>query len=1040
MSDVAADADITLLSPASASSQQSQWPRPRTPIDPLRLAKLANALGIATPIPMRTSSDSAVQPSPRSAQVDTWGSPTPSAAATSNLSAHSTLPSFQSKFLLHVIPPPHLPHDTHAADVLLTPPPASASGYHTQFRRGTLVPLLPSFQAQLGAIAKEYALPSTTGMILYLVTSSSTPSPSLAPSPSPSVTSRQSSLDTADEPGPRLSEEIWKHLWTRVVKTELGGFPSRAGTPVSLGLNASASPGMAPTLRPLVSKSDRPPLAPTSSSTVSSSTNGASEASQSEATTPDTSLPSESNVDALDLPGLHSPSLIPILAKVEFDIDKRKAAWYGPWLRSRKRNHQKRVPRHASDDDIPSSSHLDLKLVNRQAKPRFLASYDGEEDPTDELEYAPRTASPEEEDDLTARYDEALSPSKRVPPRLVLPPNESDAVAVGSNSPRLAYRESDTEDEGNDVSRPSKPRRSPLEEKREGAFFDDLVLGLRFEGVAEFDEDDPYDRRRSQFIMKQRLDEIERNLQQFSPRKLKYEDEPSVTSTPPRPSKALHALSPSGRFLSPTGSPPAQSELDSEPPRWPAVPYSQLSGDDSVGDVSADVDNFPSPPKFALNGVSNAIPMSPYKQSFSEGNESEESKARRREFDEGQDPSYPAIVPPSLRQAKKTDSFGSPVIPLSPDPFGRFPSEPVPPVPALPSRMSESSHRSSSSQSRTVFSFDTIPDGADLERENSMSSVSDARASKLSSRFSMDSDDHSAIQRQSRAGQPQAGGASLNPVKSIRTLWRKSRKTSVSGAPPPPPGPMPRVPSINGGQIQAQAQAQSQQQQSLGVPMPRLSEEVVTNAMLPPGHPRRGSAHPDAPPSVGSAGGPLTTAEMMRRARGEQSINSIHFDQESPYPIRRSTGQPRQQPPSPQLQSAPVPLPSTTPPPDSVDTKGGARKSILKSWRGNGVEADAPAQRKRRPSVLDMVRSSRTGGDSPVPPSPMLPEQYAQANAHARMSESSQPSSRNSGPQLVTPTGPVADEAFEIVDGGMGGGHAKAPSLSYPYHELDHQA
>jgi hypothetical protein len=35
--------------------------------------------------------------------------------------------------------------------------------------------------------------------------------------------------------------------------------------------------------------------------------------------------------------------LIPILAKVEFDIDRRKAAWYDPWLRSRKVNHTKRT-------------------------------------------------------------------------------------------------------------------------------------------------------------------------------------------------------------------------------------------------------------------------------------------------------------------------------------------------------------------------------------------------------------------------------------------------------------------------------------------------------------------------------------------------------------------------------------------------------------------------------------------------------------------------------------------------------------------------
>lgn len=70
--------------------------------------------------------------------------------------------------------------------------------------------------------------------------------------------------------------------------------------------------------------------------------------SQGEPDTPDTSAASNAfgaqlKAQSLDLPGLHSPSLIPILAKVEFDFDRRKAVWYEPWLRSRKANHAKRA-------------------------------------------------------------------------------------------------------------------------------------------------------------------------------------------------------------------------------------------------------------------------------------------------------------------------------------------------------------------------------------------------------------------------------------------------------------------------------------------------------------------------------------------------------------------------------------------------------------------------------------------------------------------------------------------------------------------------
>jgi hypothetical protein len=589
----------------------------------------------------------------------------------------------------------------------------------------------------------------------------------------------------------------------------------------------------------------------------------------------------------------------------------------------------------------------------------------------------------------------------------------------------------------------------------------------------QYDESDPHDRRKSQFLMKERLDELERVRSACRPWQIKSAHavvtEPSAifSSEVKTRVRDVHGSSdaPSLVFFPNTAVPLAFSvqprrsyysvrvslyqyylacvyntsylQWFCRPPleaaRWPAVPYSHLNGDSDDPDLSVGADDFPSPPKFALNGVSNAIPLSPYKSSFSDSNsESEESKARRREHDEGQEPSYPAIIPPSLRKKPKTPEAAADadaqVIPLSPDPFGRFPSEmippvpPVPPVPALPSRMSQGSHRSSSSQSRPSFSFDAVPEGAGLERDDSMSSVSEKASTKLSSRFSLDSEDAHA----QRGATQLVGTSALNPVKSIRTLWRKSRKASLSGTQPPAPGPVPRVPSINGGQVQAQA--------GLAVPMPRVSEEVVTNAMLPPG--RRGPSHPDAA-AVVAGGASMTTAEMMRRARGEQDIGGVHFDQESPYPIRRPSASPRlpsaQMPPSPRLQDTQLPAPSPTPspvPPEPADPKGSARKSILKAWAGSRTSVeDTPGNtpaRKRRPSMLDMVRSSRAG--ETAPPSPMLPEQYARQSAG---------SSRSSGPHIATPAGGV-DDAFELVEGA--GGHGKAPSLSYPYHELDHQS
>ena len=92
----------------------------------------------------------------------------------------------------------------------------------------------------------------------------------------------------------------------------------------------------------------------------------------------------EPDPDAIDLPGLHSNSLIPVLAKVEFVIDQAKATWYEPWLRSRKLNYAKRAESRArgasfnngemSEDDRRAP--INLRLVDKaQAEadvPSFL--------------------------------------------------------------------------------------------------------------------------------------------------------------------------------------------------------------------------------------------------------------------------------------------------------------------------------------------------------------------------------------------------------------------------------------------------------------------------------------------------------------------------------------------------------------------------------------------------------------------------------------------------------------------------------------------
>lgn len=342
-----------LASPVSAGSAPS-WARPRTPLPPHRLAKLANALGVSTPVPAIYSVSSpspSYAPSPivpstaASSAFDFRRSPTPSAA-----SGHTYTPATQtSKYLLHVMPPNHLPHESDTSyDNELLPPPPTASGYHAQFRRGILVPVYPTLQSQLAAIAKEYALPSTVGLVLYLINSSSAAQASM----------RLGNMveDEQDVPGPRLSEDIWRHIWVRVLKAEREDMPSSAVRTKGLGFGtpaAQSSPSLLQdvmsnqnSLRPLLSpmRTETPQLiTPSPSTTTSHSAISSRSDLDSPESTTSVSDGDGGNGDDVSLPGLHSPALIPILAKVEFDIDKRKATWYDRWKRSRRSQHAKRA-------------------------------------------------------------------------------------------------------------------------------------------------------------------------------------------------------------------------------------------------------------------------------------------------------------------------------------------------------------------------------------------------------------------------------------------------------------------------------------------------------------------------------------------------------------------------------------------------------------------------------------------------------------------------------------------------------------------------
>ncbi|KAI6048004.1 hypothetical protein EDC04DRAFT_2620939 [Pisolithus marmoratus] len=754
----------------SSQSQQPVWAAPRAPLPPHRLAKLANALGVAAPLPATGSSNSLVsqsavypgQPPPSPYADIAWRAGTPSVASTHNFA------SSQSKYLLHVIPPAYLPHDSDVGDSSdLVPPPPGASGYHTQFRRGILVSLQSTLQAQLILIAREYALPSTFGIVLYLVCSP--------------PQDRQNGAADIGEPGPRLSEDMWKHIWARVLRAEReeASTFSRSPTPNPLGLGLTVdTTAQAQALRPL------------------------SVPSQNDPDTPDTSHSSNQDLPGIELPGLKSPSIIPILAKVEFDIDRRRAGWYEPWLRSPESRSSNRTGSQSRNGDEASPTDerrapFDLKLVERMQKPGFLRTTDeSDEEQMDNGDYAPLSGSPDGGDDENL-VDEAACMTSPKDPLIDADPNVVDLALDASSLALLpSFAEGcETRDEPNDavevreimhhvsglslpppptsgnncdmpsgrssthlpyVTGPTAPLtvedsdfRSkegfPAEDKRVGALFEGLDLGLDLGDGEEYDENDPNDRRRSQYLMKARLDENRKGCQtlaQFSPRQLKASaaDEDltithrrTLTNAPSPDAFGSKSHTCKCYSVKPHHSSQSNYLLHANGAAWPAIPYSSVAT--SVRGSSRRSDLPPSPPKLALNGVA----CRP------------ETEARRRELEQ-----HPATVPaPFTRQ---TDLTSDSPIPLSPDPFGRYPS-----------MYEEQALPVSTYWDPTTKQFSEVP-------TDSRPSTSSASTTQ-SSRFSADSS--IAVDLADKGGKAQAA---LSGVKSLKRLWRRT-------ALPPTPSP-----------------------------------------------------------------------------------------------------------------------------------------------------------------------------------------------------------------------------------------------------------
>ncbi|KAK0465516.1 uncharacterized protein EV420DRAFT_963592 [Desarmillaria tabescens] len=591
---------------------------------------------------------------------------------------------------------------------------------------------------------------------------------------------------------------------------------------------------------------------------------------------------------------------------------------------------------------------------------------------------------------------------KNIPPPLVLEPSNTNATDSSSSLPSsgtsLPYlRHQDESDDDTEIDDDSVPTSG----KRGGGVYDDLEL--------DFDESFEEDTKESQYLLTAKLDEIEKNLAQFSPRVLQLELEEDQSKPPLRIEASIASpTQPSGA--------------------WPSVPFQSLNSAITTQPPS----NNPSPPRLAVNGVTTSAPQSFNPTSSSAGAESSETTRRKQmeKEESGQllQEQYPRHTP------QINGSFKDAIIPLSPDPFGRYPSTPTP-----------------SADSKGSAYWDD-------------NSTAMEESKTTSSRFSADSaKDNTPTNR-----------ATVMSVKSIKKLWRRSNKQSVSSinVPQPPPAQQGRIspqapgpavfsaqvtgasPSTPNGASAHRQSGSSSSRNSVGVVRPpiRMSSSQTstsTSSSVPPSRPAR----PSRPPSLHNFDIPGTSAPAPTMfPQHTISLDRLRFDQESPYPnpTRRArsqlSGNGKVSPTFTSGKSTPISQSgknSPTPPPQTETQRNSVRKSILK-WK-NAASGGGSGARRPSVSMLSVNVEPRPSIEK-MPPSPRVPDEFLQYQQHSRLPSvaksvmSVAPSmtksilSRSSRYSDDEGRGPSIDDQFEIVSPKMTSG-----SLTYPYTTLDEQ-
>lgn len=344
------------------------YPPPKKPLTPYQLARIAGTFGIVVPS----------LPHPPPTPVSSAPCEVSLSPSTSQIERQSPLRSSyhaqrHSPFLLSVIPPLML---LPTAAVALTP--LEIRKRERKWRRGTLMPLQPTLGGMLLCIAREYGLPSTSGIHVYLVLNSLGSLP--RSSDPPTFSDRGEESD--DEPdGPRVSSQTWSTLFsTYLVQSSAASNTSRAPTPYQTPVKNGerevpffTSPlGQRGNFAKAAPKGHKQSLSLSTLAPVSHKTGHSMDS-----TVTDIPLASTPLMPLTPSTPSMSPFTNPIVGTIEFDIDLEEATWYESW---KKKGGGRRWKKSLREEEALESGKKELGLVKKmeateneqEQKPQFL--------------------------------------------------------------------------------------------------------------------------------------------------------------------------------------------------------------------------------------------------------------------------------------------------------------------------------------------------------------------------------------------------------------------------------------------------------------------------------------------------------------------------------------------------------------------------------------------------------------------------------------------------------------------------------------------